>query len=107
MNKDEILAMSRQDNDNNDPFEREIDRKAMNGAHLAMLIVVFIVYISGIFIKGESDYLVWSIMAASLATQNLYRGIRLKKKDVFICGAVWVLIFIGSFIYGMMKLIRG
>ena len=107
MDKNKILEMSRMENENKDPYETEIVRKAMNSGHLSMVIVVFVIYISGIIVNGEQDYLVWSIMAVSLASQNLYRGIKLKKKDVLICGVVWSIIFVTSFTVGMIKLIRG
>ena len=107
MNKEEILAMSRKENDKKDPFEMEINRKAMRFSHMATAILVFIIYVAGLIINGEQDYLVWSIMAVSSATQYLYRGIKLKKQDTIVIGAMWTLIFVISFIVGMIKLIRG
>ena len=106
MNKEEILAMSRKENDKKDPFELEVNNKAVRMAHIATAIVVFIIYVTGIMVNDKQDYLIWSIMAVSMGTQFLYRGIKLKKKDTLMLGALWAVIFLISFIVGMIKLVK-
>ena len=106
MNKEEILAMSRKENDKKDPFELEVNNKAVRMAHIATAIVVFIIYVTGIMVNDKQDYLIWSIMAVSMGTQFLYRGIKLKKKDSLGLGALWAVIFLISFTVGMIKLVK-
>ncbi len=106
MNKEDILAMSRKDNDKKDPYEMEIASKGNHIASAGMAIVVFILYVSNIFFKGEQDYGLWSIMAISMAVRYLYTGIRLKKRDQVILGVCWCVIFVLSFFVGMYKIIK-
>ena len=107
MDKEKILAMSREENEKNDPFELDVANKANHFAGLGMAIVVFILYVANIFVKGEQDYGIWSIVAVSAAVKYVYTGKKLEKKDHLTLGILWSIIFVTSFTVGMMKLIRG
>lgn len=107
MDKEKILAMSRKENENKDPFELEVNNKAISIAHISTAIILFIIYVTGIMVNGKRDYLIWSIMAVNMAAQFMYRGIKLKKKDSLVLGAVWAVIFLISFTVGMIKLVKG
>ena len=107
MNKDEILAMSRKDNENKDPYELDIANKANHFAGMGMAIVVFILYVANLIVKGEQNYGIWSIMAVSMAVRYVYTGKKLEKKDHLTLGVLWSIIFVTSFTVGMIKLIRG
>ena len=107
MDKEKILAMSRQENEKKDPYEMKIYNKAGRNASAAMAAVVFILYVAGIFINGRQDYGIWSIMAVCSAVRYLYTGVKLKKKDHLTLGVVWSLIFAVSFTVGIAFMVKG
>ena len=105
MNKEDILAMSRKENENKDPYGLEVASRAGHYGGLAMAVVVFILYISSFIFRGELDWGIWSIMAAASAVRYLYSGIKLRQKYVVILGAAWCVIFAGTFFVGMYKIV--
>ncbi|WP_024857831.1 DUF6442 family protein [Ruminococcus albus] len=106
MDKERVLAMSRKENEYKDPYTMEIENKANLLAGDAMLTIVSIIFIVSLLVNGEPDYLMWSIVFVSNAFKLVYSGIKLKDKKQLRLGIGYTCLFLMSFIYGIIKLIR-
>lgn len=91
MNKEEILAKSRNDNKNNDPFYLETRVKGMKYGRIAAIIFCLAFFIIDGFITGNRDYSYYSIFTASFAADYLYRWKKTDNKDDFYAGALMAL----------------
>lgn len=92
MNKEEILAKSRQDNKDKDLYELEVNKKASNIGSVSGIIICAILYATEIMVCGTQNYGLWSIIAAVTAGIYLYSGIKLRKKARIAVGAIWAVV---------------
>lgn len=89
MNKEEILAMSREENKNKDLVTVEIEKKAGTFAVITVTIMAAIFFAAEIMLCGNVNYGLASIALAVNAAINLYTGIRTKDKKSIIYGVIW------------------
>ncbi|MBQ8170907.1 MAG: hypothetical protein IJZ95_02830 [Oscillospiraceae bacterium] len=94
MDKEQILAMSRQENQNKDLYELEINKKATEIASIASTIVCAVLYMAEILICGNKNFGLWSVIAAFIAGKFLYMGIRSKNANHTALGVIWAIIFV-------------
>lgn len=80
MNKNEILEKSRNENKNADPYEMEVNAKALShGMWSALLVCVIITFIK--FIKeDEFDYSILAMIWVLNAVTYTYKAVKLKEK---------------------------
>ena len=107
MDKEKILELSRKENENRDPYELEVQNRAGNIAGLCMTLVMLILFVSKFIFRGEYDFGIFSLTAVMTAARYVCYGVKFKRKDQLICGIVWCVIFAGSFLAAMYKIIRG
>ena len=98
MNKDEILAMSREENKDKrkDPYELEVASKSSNVALIVSAIIAGILYLMEMIITGSENYSLWAVLCSMDAVIYMYRGIKLKKKADIFCGIVWLILAVMS-----------
>ena len=89
MNKEEILEASRSENKNKDYAEIEVENKAVKLASLCTLILATVYFCLEIFIKGETNYGWYSIIALYSAIVYGYKGIKSKKKICVVNSVLW------------------
>ncbi len=104
MNKEEILAMSRQENKEKDLFELEVNKKASTVGIYVAAIICGLLFAAEIFICGTSNYGLWSIIAAINGGIYLYSGIKLKDKGKLTVGVMFALITVGAIAFAISNL---
>ena len=91
MNKEEILAKSRQDNKDHDPFYLETKVNGMKKGRIAAIIFCLALFAIDWFITENRNYGYYSIFSASFASDYLYRWKKTDNKDDFYAGALMAL----------------
>ena len=86
MNKEEILAKSRKENENRDPYTLEVCTKAANLAGVVILVLASIFYALEIMFTTTPNFGMYALVAIYNATNFLYRGIKTKQKIFVISG---------------------
>lgn len=80
MNKDEILAKSRAENQNQDVYELEVQSKAQSFGNIGMLLLAFLLCALKYLGTGRIDIGVFCLLNASLAISTWYEWAKLKRK---------------------------
>ena len=93
MNKDDILRMSRKENQNGDEREEKIKLRsyAISAAVGALLCMIF-VFVED-FVFDRSTMLIWIIYFGMMFTKSLLDAIKLKKKADIVLSILWGLCF--------------
>lgn len=92
MNKEEILAKSRQDNKDKDLYELEVNKKASEIGSISGIIICAVLYAAEVMVCGTQNYGLWSIIAAVVAGTYLYSGIKIKSKKRIVIGIIWTVV---------------
>ena len=94
MNKDDVLRMSRKENQNGDEREEKIRLRsyAISAAVGALLCMVFVFVENVIFDRNAT--LIWIIYCGMMFTKSLLDAIKLKKKTDIVLSILWVLCFV-------------
>lgn len=92
MNREEILAMSREENGGKDLEALETNVTAFKIGSILGIIVNAILFISEILICGTYNLGLWAILLATNAGSYLYNGIKLKRKILIIAGVIWAVL---------------
>lgn len=90
MNKEEILAKSRQDNKNQDLVAAKADSTSASIAVIIALFYSLIVYMVQLTSGNGVNYSLFSLIALINAVINVYKSFSLRKKRYFLQAAVWV-----------------
>ena len=98
MKKEDILKMSREENQNKDFYEIEIENKAVKIGALGILLLTTIYFCLEIFINDNTNYGWYSIISLYCALVYGYKGIKIKKGFSIICSIIWMFTSI-MFIY--------
>ena len=102
MTKEEILAKSRQENKDKDLYELEIDTKAEFVGAITAFSICLVLFASEIFICGKTNFGLWGMICSLNAGSYIYKGIKLKKTSVLVCGiicSISALLMVGYTIY--------
>ncbi len=89
MDKDEILAMSRNENKKQDEYYAEVNKSGLRVGMLSVVIVCFALMIVEYTVYGNIDTGYIVIITVVNAVINLYKGIKLKDKAFIIAGILW------------------
>lgn len=92
MNREEILAKSREENKNQDLVKEETSKKASIVATIVVSVMAAIYFVAGIVLQGIFNYGFISIAAAINAVLNLFDGVKLKKKTSIVAGCIWLVL---------------
>ncbi len=90
MNKEEILAKSRQDNKNQDLVAAKADSTSASIAIIFALFYSLIVYMVQLTSGNGVNYSLFSLIALINAVINVYKSFTLRKKRYFLQTALWV-----------------
>ena len=94
MKKEEILEMSRKENQKRDLVEIEIEKKGIKYASLGVIILATIYFCLEIIVTSETNEGLYSVIALYCAMLFGYKGIKTKGKFQIICGIIWALVTI-------------
>ena len=94
MNKDDVLRMSREENQNGDEREEKIKLRsyAISAAVGALLCMVFVFVENVIF--DRSTTLIWIIYCGMMFTKSILDAVKLKKKSDIVLSILWALCFV-------------
>ncbi len=98
MNKDEILAMSREENKDHDPLRKEVSLKGANLTVIVTSIASLLLYIIEETVTLNKNYAIWALICILNFTQCLYTGIKLKNKWALIGGVSWGILTITALV---------
>ena len=94
MNKDDVLRMSREENQNGDEREEKIKLRsyAISAAVGALLCMVFVFVENVIFDRNAT--LIWIIYCGMMFTKCILDSVKLKKKSDIVLSILWALCFV-------------
>lgn len=95
MNKEEILAKSRQENKGKDIEKKEADSKSGAIATIVSAIYAGIMFFIEMFLTDTYNFSLWAVVTVMNLVINIYMFIRLKKKSYLFAAIVWALWSIG------------
>ena len=94
MNKDEILKMSREENQNGDEREEKIKlRSYATSAAIGALLCMIFVFVEEI-VFDRNAILIWIIYFGMMFSKGILDAIKLKKKFDIVLSILWGLCFI-------------
>lgn len=106
MNKDEILKMSRKENENQDEMERDaMARAGQRACAVGGLICVLIILLEHIF----SDFITlstWAVYLSMRGTMHIVKHAKLKKKDELIFALIDLALAAACFTIYVFRLVR-
>lgn len=94
MNKEEILAKSRNENKNEDVYEKEVLKQAGYVGGITAAIVTTALFILEMVIKGGTNFGFWAILFSIFAGEFTYKAIKLKRKHEIVIAIVYILLSI-------------
>lgn len=109
MDKEEILARSREENGNQDLYEKEVIIQGNRYACLAASILATLFFVIQIFTGGGSNYGLYAVVFAMPMAGFWMKWVKLHKKHewlVAVCYTVVVLVFSAAHIYGLISASR-
>ena len=89
MNREEILAASRQENRNMDRAELELARGAQRVAGITSVMTAFVLLAAEFLVLGEKSYGYLLIALASNMALWIYRAVKQRKKTDIFLAALW------------------
>lgn len=95
MEKDEILAKSRKENQYKDPVEQAAFQKANDTALTVGIVVCVLLTVLHRQVLGVTDFGVWTVDWAIMATVYIVRFVKLRKKLDLILTLLGVGLFLG------------
>ncbi len=104
MNKEEILEKSRLENQNQDPYELQISEKSATAGALTGILICTVLFVSEIFICGNPNFSLWSIIAGFNAGVGIYKGIKLRKCSTLAMGIMYAAISLLMLTYSIYRL---
>ena len=97
MNKDEILAKSREENKNKDVYEQEVLKQASRSAVVVQMAFATIFFVTQIFARGGINWGLWAIVFSANMTINWVKYMKLHRKyELVIAIAYTILVFVMS-----------
>lgn len=78
MNKEEILARSRQENKEKDLYELSIEKRAGRVGVVVMYAVVLILTIISVIQTGKLNFMLWIVALSVDTAMDIYKAVKLK-----------------------------
>lgn len=105
MNKEEILAASKNEYKDKDLQELELSKKATVWAGCVALILTSVFYGAEIMIKGSKNYGMYAIFTAFIGTMFMYEGVKTKRKVALVSGVIWLILAVALSVIYMKQLV--
>lgn len=105
MNKEDILEKSRQENQNNDPFEKEVLRQAAADCNITVVILSTLFFIIHILSGHGMNYGLYAVLMSGWAATYWTRFVRMRKRHEGALAAIDTipaLILSAAYIYQML-----
>jgi len=88
MNKEEILAKSRQENKDRDLYELSIDKNASRVGIIVMYMIVFILTMVNVFQNGRLSFALWTVAFSVDTSMYIYKAVKLRTKKSIVSAVV-------------------
>ena len=95
MDKEKILAMSREENKNMDEREKLVNDQSGIVGLMCMTVMCIILFSYKAFVLGENAYDLLALYSSALMGTNLYQYKKLRKKIYLIGGLGWTFCTVG------------
>jgi predicted membrane-bound spermidine synthase len=92
MNKEEILEKSRMENKNKDLFEMELLREGRYIGSIVSVILATIFFVIQFLVGGGINYGLYAVIFAMIATVNIFKAIRMKKRFEIIIAVIQIIV---------------
>ncbi len=89
MNREEILAKSRQENKNMDLVDKAVENTSKTTAGTVMVIMCLVYFLAEIMLQGRKNYGFFSIAAVYQALLFIMKGIKFNDRSKLIPGIIW------------------
>lgn len=84
MNREEILAKSRQENKDRDLYTLSVEKNASRVGIITLFAVALILTLISVFQTGKLNFIVWIVVFSVDTAMDTYRAIKLRtKKAIF------------------------
>lgn len=90
MNREEILAMSRQENKNTDLVDKAVENQSKTVAGMIMVSMSLLYHLAEIVILDRKNYGFFSIAAVYPAALFIMKGIKFEDRSKLITGIIWL-----------------
>lgn len=90
MNREEILAMSRQENKNMDLVDKAVEDRSKTIAGMVMVSMCLLYHLVEMVILNRKNYGFFSIAAVYPASLFIMKGIKFKDRGKLITGIIWL-----------------
>ncbi|MEN6410719.1 MAG: DUF6442 family protein [Anaerolineaceae bacterium] len=95
MKKEEILEKSREENKNQDVFEKEVMRDAGNIGAVVAVILATIFFVIQILLGEGMNYGLYAIVFSVTATGFIFKSIRMKRKHEIVVAVIYTIAVLG------------
>jgi hypothetical protein len=92
MNKEEILEKSRQENKNQDVYEKEVLRMGGNAGAVTAIALATIFFAIQVFVGEGMNYGLYAIVFSVLGTGFVVKAIKLKRKHEIAVAIAYILL---------------
>lgn len=101
MNKEEILAMSRNENKGKDIEKLEAESKARSVASYAASLYALVMFVTEYYVLGKGiNFSLWAVIVVIAAAEQAYMYIRLRKKkhlvEAILCGILAIALTVAT-----------
>lgn len=105
-NREEILAKSRNENKDQDIFEKEVSIKAGNIAACAAAILATLFFVIQILVGGGMNYGLYAIIFSIPAAGYIVKALTMKRKPDVVLAIIWTVAAIILSVVHIAELIR-
>ena len=91
MDKDDILAKSREENKDRDLYTREIEASASTAAAIVSLLLATVFFLLHFFIKKEFNFGLYGILFSFGATTFIIKAVRMRRKPDILLAIVYTI----------------
>ncbi len=91
MDKEQILAMSREENKLIDEREQQVGDKAWRLGLLCMAVVFIVLFVYQTFVLGTNSYDLLALFSSALMGHSFYQYAKLRKRSFLFGGCCWML----------------
>lgn len=104
MNKDDILAKSRQENKEKDLYEKEVQTRAGNIGAIAAMILATIFFVIQMVLGEGLNFGLYAVMFSVPAVGYIYKSIQMKRRRDTVAAIIYVIgtaLFSAAHIFGL------
>lgn len=91
MDREEILAKSRKENEGIDEFEKEVLREGRSAGAAAAAVVAFLLFIVQICLDKGQNYGLYAVLVTMFSAQFIVKAVKLKRRHEIVLAVFYTL----------------